>query len=114
LRAQADWQRASLRLRKLNDEGVKQFVAAANKLYLDAETGRPRRGVAGSGKGSARRFGLVLRQFDLTFDPEIMPEESLINILPYEFDIWKKQLAKAAEERSSSTTGVSRGDDARI
>src|SRR5262249_38391196 len=66
------------------------IVAAANKMYLDPATGRPRTGVAGSGRGSARRFGLVLRQLDLTYDPEEMADGGLVQILPAEFEKWKR------------------------
>lgn len=67
------------------------IVAAANQMYLDPATARPRKGVAGSGKGSARRFGIVLRQLDLTYDPEVMAEGGLQKILPTEFEKWTSQ-----------------------
>lgn len=73
------------------------IVAAASRIYTEPETGRPRRGVAGRGRGSAYRFGMVLRQLDLTYDPEAMPEDGLINILPAEFEHWKKQLGKIGD-----------------
>lgn len=62
------------------------IVAAANRMYLDPMANRPRKGVAGSGKGSARRFGLVLRQLDLTYDPEAMAIDGLQKVLPAEFE----------------------------
>ena len=65
------------------------IIQAANSLYLDLEKDRPKTGAAGSGRGSARRFGMVLRQFDLTFDPACMSQEELIDLLPPEFDRWK-------------------------
>jgi hypothetical protein len=65
------------------------LVAVARRLYSDKATGRPRRGVAGRGPGAANRFGLVLRQLDLTYDPEVMSDEELIKILPSEFERWK-------------------------
>jgi hypothetical protein len=64
------------------------IVAAANRMYLDPVTNRPRKGVAGSGKGSARRFGIVLRQLDLTYDPEVMAHDGMQNVLPIEFEKW--------------------------
>ena len=70
--------------------GSRPIIEAASRLYLDPATGRPRTGVAGSGRGSARRFGMVLRQLDLTYDAECMPDAGLISILPGEFDRWKK------------------------
>jgi hypothetical protein len=70
------------------------IVAAANRMYLDPKTGRPRTGVAGSGRGSARRFGMVLRQLDLTFDPECMNDGRLEGLLPGEFDRWKSKTSQ--------------------
>lgn len=72
------------------------IISAACRMYLDPATGRPRKGVAGSSRGSARRFGMVLRQLDLTYDAEIMTEDGLIGILPGEFDIWKKRMSTSA------------------
>ncbi len=65
------------------------IIAGASRMYFDETTSRPRRGAAGSGRGSARRFSLVLRQLDLTYDPECMSEAELLGILPTEFDRWK-------------------------
>ena len=89
----------------------KPIIAAANKMYLDPSTRRPRRGAAGSGRGSARRFGLVLRQFDLTYDPEVMPDDGLINILPDEFEVWKKHLPKSAEQRFGARAAATSGEE---
>ena len=69
--------------------GSRPIIRAANKLYFDQKNERPRRGVAGNSRGSARRFGLVLRQLDLTYDPECMSEDALIDLLPKEFDRWR-------------------------
>ena len=73
--------------------GSRPIIRAANRLYFDEREGRPKRGVAGSGRGSARRFGLVLRQFDLTYDPESMSDDAIIDILPDEFERWRKSIA---------------------
>jgi hypothetical protein len=70
-------------------------IAEASRLYSDPLSGRPRKGAAGKGGGSIRRFARVLRQLDLTFDPELMPSGGLSAILPVEFDGWKKGSAKA-------------------
>jgi len=67
----------------------RHIIAAANRLYFDPLTNRPKRGAAGSGRGSARRFGLVFRQFDLTYDPDSMPPDAITGLLPSEFDRWK-------------------------
>jgi len=68
----------------------KTIIRAANRLYFDEQKNRPKSGVAGRGRGSARRFGLVLRQLDLTYDPESMTDRALLDILPEEFDKWRK------------------------
>ncbi|MDH2382842.1 hypothetical protein [Bradyrhizobium sp. CER78] len=85
----------------------KPIIAAANKLYLDPSTGRPRKGVAGRGRGSAHRFGMVLRQLALTYDPEIMSDEGLITILPDEFGGWKRHLTRTAGQRSGAVSDAS-------
>ena len=70
----------------------KPIIKAANRMYFDTKTGRPRTGVAGRGKGCAERFGTILRQFALTYDPECMPDGKLLEILPVEFERWKPRL----------------------
>ena len=72
------------------------IIAEASRLYSDPLSGRPRKGAAGKGGGSIRRFARVLRQLDLTFDPELMPPGGLSTVLPSEFDGWKKSLAKTS------------------
>lgn len=72
------------------------IIAEASSLYSDPVTGRPKKGAAGKGGGSIRRFARVLRQLDLTFDPELMPPGGLSLVLPDEFDTWKKMLAKVS------------------
>ena len=67
----------------------RKIIEAANRLYFDVPKNRPKTGVAGSGKGSARRFGLIFRQFDLTYDPASMPTDALTGLLPSEFERWK-------------------------
>ncbi len=75
--------------------GSKPIIRAANAIYLDPATGRPRKGAAGAGAGAALRFGKVVRQLDLTFDPEIMSTDEFIAILPKEFSRWKDACGKA-------------------
>jgi hypothetical protein len=70
------------------------IIIEASRLYSDPLSGRPKRGAAGKGGGSIRRFARVLRQLDLTFDPEFMPPGGLSAVLPVEFDGWKKGVAK--------------------
>lgn len=73
----------------------KPVIAEASRLYSDLTTGRPRKGVAGSGRGSVRRLALVLQQFDLTFDADSMKLGALNALLPKEFDRWKLEKPKA-------------------
>jgi hypothetical protein len=70
----------------------RSIIASAAALYGDRVTGRPVRGAAGSGAGSARRLARVLRQLDLTFDPELLPNGRLLEILPAEFDKFKRDI----------------------
>jgi hypothetical protein len=72
------------------------IIAEASLLYSDPISGRPRKGVAGKGGGSIRRFARVLRQLDLTFDPEFMPAGGLSAVLPIEFNTWKKSITKTS------------------
>lgn len=68
----------------------KSIIAEANLLFGDPKTGRPMARVASKNVGgTVRRLGMVLRQFDLTFDVENMPPNGLIELLPKEFDKWK-------------------------
>lgn len=76
--------------------GSRRIIAVASRMYLDPATGRPKTGVAGSGRGSARRFGLVLRQLDLTHDPEQMPDGIFYEVLPAEFSKWKPKAAASS------------------
>lgn len=77
--------------------GSKPIIRAANKLYLDPLSQKPRKGVAGAGPGAALRFGKVVRQLDLTFDPEAMSPDQFIAILPKEFGKWRKALTEAVK-----------------
>jgi hypothetical protein len=86
--------------------GSRPIVAAASRMYTDPATGRPRRGVAGRGRGSAFRFGMVLRQLDLTYDPEVMPESALLGILPKEFSHWGEPPKQAATSDNTSQRAV--------
>lgn len=68
----------------------KSIIAEANLLFADPVTGRPKPRVASKNiGGTVRRLGMVLRQFDLTFDVDDMPDQGLIALLPREFDRWK-------------------------
>lgn len=78
------------------------IIAEASRLYSDPRTGRPLKGVSGSGKGSVRRLALVLQQFDLTFDPDSMQKGQLLKLLPSEFDRWKTSKPSGAQSLASA------------
>jgi hypothetical protein len=82
------------------------IIAEASRLYSDPLSGRPKKGAAGKGGGSIRRFARVLRQLDLTFDPELMPLGGLSAILPVEFEGWKKSSARAAFSSPTATVST--------
>lgn len=63
----------------------KAAMALATSLYIDATTKRAKRGAAGRGPGSARRFVDVLNQFDLTWDLYAMQMQAMRQMLPSEF-----------------------------
>ena len=72
--------------------GNKALFEALNKLYV-SEKGtewRVKRGARGSGGGSMRRIGKVLKQFDLTYDLHAMTGQQIYEMLPAEFERFKK------------------------
>lgn len=69
----------------------KGVMETAKKLYIDLKTLQPRRGAAGKGGGSARRFAEVLNQFDVTWDLYAMNASDLLTMLPKEFDRFRAQ-----------------------
>jgi hypothetical protein len=60
-------------------------IALATEIYYDTTTGSFRRGAAGKGGGSARRFSDILNQFDLTWDLYWMTPDRIRAKLPREF-----------------------------
>lgn len=69
------------------------IIKAANRLYLDDRTGRPKRGAQDSkrGPGTVHRFIDVVQQLDLNYDLYSMSAEALIDLLPSEFDGWRRK-----------------------
>lgn len=61
------------------------LIHAATTLYVDPATSKPKRGAAGRGPGSVRRFADVINQFDLTWDLYSMPVDQILEMLPREF-----------------------------
>ncbi len=64
----------------------KAVIETATNLYMDRSADRPKRGAAGKGAGSARRFVEILNQFDVTWDLSVMESPDLLDKLPGEFD----------------------------
>lgn len=67
------------------------IIEAANELYFDLETRKPKRGASPNWRkpGTLRRFGDVLDQLDLTYDLYSMPSEELLGLLPDEFAAYR-------------------------
>ncbi len=64
-------------------EGV---VRAASYLYFDPEKTKNKRGAAGKGRGSSRRFMTYLKQIELTYDLYTIHPKALLEMLPSEYD----------------------------
>ncbi len=79
----------SCRQNLLSNRGV---IEAANNLYYDEKRGQLKRGsaVKRPKAGSLRRFIDVVQQLDLTYDLHSMTGEQVLNLLPKEFDEWRK------------------------
>ncbi len=69
-----------------------QVVKAAALLYLDRETKKAKRGSAGKDDkpGTFRRFIMVLRQAERTFDIYTTSAREIVGLLPHEFDKWRE------------------------
>jgi hypothetical protein len=65
-------------------------MEAVTKLYFDRSSGALRRGAGAQRNGGARRLADVLSQFDLTFDLQSVGPDRLLDLLPAEFDRFKK------------------------
>jgi hypothetical protein len=66
-------------------------IDALNLLYLDRTRGIPKRGASAINQpGTVRRFVRVLQQLDLTYDIHGMSGEAIVELLPPEFDAWRR------------------------
>jgi hypothetical protein len=69
----------------------KNIVEAIYKLYFDPQRRQPKRGAQSRTKpGNIRRFVSVIQHFELTYDIYTMSADRILNLLPSEFDDWKK------------------------
>ena len=79
----------SCRQNLLSNRGI---IEAANALYYDKNKAQTKRG-AGTTRpraGSLRRFTDVIQQLELTYDLFSMTADRILNLLPQEFDEWRK------------------------
>ena len=82
--------------------GNRPLFAALDRLYVTESDGawHIKRGARGKEGGSFRRLAKVMRQFDLTYDFHDMTEDQIFDLLPPEFDKYKKA-AKTSEPAES-------------
>jgi len=66
----------------------KGILDAANQMYWDNVSGNLKKGAAGKGGGSARRFVRIIRQYQLTYDLNSMQGNQIVSLLPSEFAKW--------------------------
>jgi len=69
----------------------KNIVEAIHRLYFNSQEGRPKRGAQSREKpGNIRRLVKVIQQFELTYDIYTMSADSILELLPPEFNEWKR------------------------
>lgn len=66
-------------------------VGAATRLYYDVAKGKNRHGLGSKGPGSPRRFADILSQLDLTWDLHSLTTQELLDLLPGEFDEFRRE-----------------------
>ena len=64
----------------------RSIIRATYALYYDEKTDRLKSGSATKGDGAPRRLVSVLNQFDLTYDLHASPTDTLVALMPAEFD----------------------------
>lgn len=72
------------------------FQRAARTLYFDPATASLKRGTGGKGRGSPRRLAAVRQQFDVTWNLFDVSPDSLVRLLPREFDRFKPEPVSAS------------------
>lgn len=74
-----------------NDLAFSSAAELANLLYFDQSTGAIKRGAGGNGEGSPRRLATsFLNQFKVNLDLAGMTAQALFEILPSEYDRFKR------------------------
>lgn len=67
-------------------EGI---MEAARMLYADSDRGTWKRGAAAKKPGTVRRFGIVVRQLELTYDLFSLNGAQILELLPGEFNTFR-------------------------
>jgi hypothetical protein len=71
--------------------GYRNIVDVAHRLYWDNRNGSPKRGAESiRNPGNIRRFSKVISQLELTYDVYSMEPDRILQLLPSEFDNWRK------------------------
>lgn len=85
------------------------LLEAINTLYWDAGRQAIRRGAGGKGSGSARNLASMLNEFELTWDFASMTPEGIIELLPAQFDRFRKspKPGKPKPPKTKSSGGIS-------
>ncbi len=94
------YEQLSARQGFITNKGV---IEAANLLYYDLASGKPRRGASSAKRlpGTLLRFIDVVQQLDLTYDLYGMNGEEILALLPSEFNAWKRSEKGKTERRHS-------------
>ena len=67
------------------------IIEVAKELYIDKESKNYRRNYLGKGAGSARRLATVIvKQWQMNYDVNMLSRDQVWELLPKEFDGWKK------------------------
>jgi len=66
----------------------KGILEAANIMYWDESKKVLKKGAAGKGAGSARRFVRIIGQYQMTYDLKSMNGPEIVDLLPREFSKW--------------------------
>lgn len=70
--------------------GSRAAVALGAELYWDKTNKILKKGAGGKSAGSPRRLSRFMKQIRMTYDPETMQPEQLVELLPREFSRWTK------------------------
>lgn len=65
-------------------------MGALTLLYYDSTLKKLPKGSTGKDAGSSRRFAMLLQHFDLTHDIYEMTADELLELLPSEFDRFRR------------------------